>query len=146
MNEKGLTLIELLTALVIVFIFAGLGANVFVGRQEGIEKSGEVRELVGDLRHARQMAVSEQINYGVIFDFDENYYRVVNFNDDEEVKRKEMITGMELNSVDDYYQVKFTRFGAVFQSGEVLVEAENFSQLIKIKPSGFIDVKRDNTN
>lgn len=146
MNESGLTLIEFIVVLTIILLFSVLGITSFMRRQEGFEKSGEIRELVDDLRHARQMTVSEQINYGVVFNFEENSYKIVDFSDDEEVKQKEVLADVKLTPVDDYFQVKFTRFGAVFQSGEVLAEAGDFSQLIKIKPSGFIDVKRNNIN
>ncbi len=145
MNEKAFSIIELVIVLAILFFFTALGINSFVRRQESFEKEGEVRELVDDLKYAKQITVSTQINHELSFDFENNSYRVIDQNG-EEVKVKELIDDLTLEPVDDYQEVRFTRFGAVFQSGEVIIEGDNFLRLIKIKPSGYIDVKRDNIN
>jgi prepilin-type N-terminal cleavage/methylation domain-containing protein len=147
MKEKGFTLIELLIVVVIMVVFTGLGVAGFLRRQEAIEGSGEVRELINDLRYAKQISIAEQTHYGVVFDFVEDSYQIVNYDQDREVlKNKELAYQINLESVDNYGEVKFTLFGAVFKSGQVSLTGKNFSEIINIKPSGFVHVQGDNIN
>jgi hypothetical protein len=83
----------------------------------------------------------------VVFDFVEDSYQIVNYDQDREVlKNKELAYQINLESVDNYGEVKFTLFGAVFKSGQVSLTGKNFSEIINIKPSGFVHVQGDNIN
>lgn len=147
MKYKGFTLIELLIVIAFVLIFAFIGITSFSNYQESVEDSGELRELISDIQYAKQMSVSEQINYGIIFNFTANSYKLIKHDSEQEtIKEKEFPENINLKDVDQYSEVKFTRFGAVFRSGEIIIETDDFHQNINIKPSGFIDVKRDNIN
>lgn len=145
--EKGFTLIELIIVVAIIIGFMGVSAFGLLRYQESVEGAGEVRELIGDLRYAKQMSIAEQIHYGVVFNFTENRYQVVKYTEDTEViKEKGMTDDINLKNVDQYSEARFTRFGAVFRSGEIIIERDNVIKTIKIKPSGFIHVERDNIN
>lgn len=147
MNKKGFTLIEVLIVVVIMVVFTGLGVAGFLRRQEAVEGSGEVRELINDLRYAKQISIAEQAHYGLVFNFIEDSYKIVNYDQDRKVlKEKKLAHQIDLKSIDDYGEVKFTLFGAVFKSGQVSLTAKNFSEVINIKPSGFVHVQGDNIN
>ena len=64
---RGFTLAEFLIIVGIMAILVGIGFPVFKNFQPGLRLSGEVRELASDFRLAEQLAVTEQINYGIIF-------------------------------------------------------------------------------
>jgi prepilin-type N-terminal cleavage/methylation domain-containing protein len=147
MKKNGFTLIELLIVVIIIVLFSGIGVTAFIRRQEAVKGSGEVRELVNDLRYAKQISIAEQIHYGVVFDFNEDSYRIVNYDQDREViKEKIFDPQIDLRSIDNYSEVKFTLFGAVFKKGGVILNGKNFEEIINIKPSGFIHVQGDNLN
>lgn len=147
MKKNGFTLIELLIVVIIIVLFSGIGVTAFIRRQESVKGSGEVRELVNDLRYAKQTSIAEQVHYGVVFDFEEDSYKIVNYDQDREViKEKIFDPQIDLKSVENYSEVKFTLFGAVFRRGQVILEGKNFEEIINIKPSGFIHVQGDNLN
>ncbi|MGM0439194.1 MAG: pilus assembly FimT family protein [Patescibacteria group bacterium] len=147
MKAQGFTLIETSIVIVFIILFASISVVSFFNYQESVEDSGEARELVSDLQYAKQMSISEQINYGVVFNFTDNSYQVVKHGSEKEIiKEKQFAKEINLKDVDQYSEVKFTRFGAVFRSGEIIIETNDFYQNIHIKPSGFIDVQRNNIN
>jgi len=147
MNQKGLTLIELLFVILFILVFATMGFLGLMQRERRIRLSGEAGELVSDLRFAKRMSISEQINYGVEFDFSTDSYRVIRHGDErEEMKRKDFPPGITIEGSDEFSEVKFTLFGAAFGRTEIFIQGEEFSKIIIVKPSGFIDVQRNNVN
>jgi len=146
MNKKGMTLIEILMVIVLITIIIGVGISG-ITRYGTLRLSGEAAELVGDLRYARQMSVTEQIHYAVRFNFDENSYQIIKYGDEENiVKTKIFPAGTEMEKIEECFEVKFTLFGAAFKSGKVLLKGEDFEKIIEIRPSGFIHVERNDIN
>ncbi len=143
---KGFTLIETLVVVVIISVALSVGVSGFWAYRDQFEVSGEINELVSDLRYAKQMSIAEQIHHGIRFDFSNNSYKVIRYEDNEVIRENIFPPGVELHAVDDYDEARFTRFGAVFKSGEVMVKGHDFSRLIKIKPSGFFHVERIDFN
>lgn len=147
MKNSGFTLIELIIIIVIVSLLGLIGVRSFVSYQEGVEGTGEAQELINDLRYAKQMSISEQIHYGIVFDFEDNSYELIKEEEERVViKQKKLPERVNLKPVDQYSEVRFTRFGAVFKSGEVILSDSSSSRKIIIKPSGFINVQRNNLN
>lgn len=147
MKKTGFTLIEILIVLVIVSFFGLIGVRSFINYEESIKEIGEVQELVDDLRYAKQMAIAKQVHYSIVFDFENNSYLVVKEEDGgQTIKEKSFPKKIRLEPVDEFSKVKFTRFGAVFQSGEVALRDSSTLRKIIIKPSGFINVQRNNLN
>lgn len=140
--SKGMTLIEILVVILILSLFVVVGVSGVLMQREKFEASGEINELLADLRYAKQMSITEQAHYGMVFNFEDNSYQV--FREGEVIKEK--FFGLELEAVENYTEVKFTRFGAVFKGGEVLIKSDNILRVIEIKPSGFFHVQRININ
>ncbi len=143
--SRGLTLIEVLLVVALLSVLVGAGVMGFLSQREAFEMSGEVNELFADLRYAKQLSITEQIHHGVEFDFENNSYRVFRDNEERETV-KEKFLSLEMESVNNYSEVKFTRFGAVFRSGKIRLKSDNILRIIEIKPSGFFHEQRDDTN
>ncbi len=145
-DKKGMTLTEIMAIIIITSIIITFSIAGFLRQGRSFEMSAEINELVKDLNYAKQMSITEQENYGIRFYFHENRYDVLRYSDDFIVKTKTISSDLELISVDNYSEVKFTLFGAVFRRGEVIIEGEGLSKIIEIKPSGFIYVQGNDSN
>ena len=66
MNKKSFTLTELLIVISIIAILLLIGLPLLQAYRPSLRLSGTVRDLVTDLRHAQQLAVTEQINHGSV--------------------------------------------------------------------------------
>lgn len=75
-NPKGMTLIELLTVLMILAVLFSIGAGTFGPRYSRYQLKTMARDLVSDMRLARQQAASENWQYAVRF-ISETSYEVV---------------------------------------------------------------------
>ncbi len=67
-NQRGVTLIELMTSVVIIGIIAAMAGPRFSHEMEKMEFRGAARSIVSSLRQARSLAISEKSPYGVVFD------------------------------------------------------------------------------
>ncbi len=143
---KGMTLTEIMATVAVISIIVTFSIVGVLRQGRSFELSAEVNELVRDLNYAKQMSITEQDNYGVRFYFHENRYDILRYSDDFIVKTKTISSDLELISVDNYNEVKFTLFGAVFKKGEIIVEGEGLLKIIEIKPSGFIYVQGNDSN
>ncbi len=147
MIKNGFTIVELLVAVAILFALVVASAAVFMTYERSFRVSGEVNELVDDLRYAKQMSISEQVHHGIEFDFSENSYILARYGEErEELKVKNLADGVLMEDIDIGPEVRFTLFGAVFGSGDLAMHGDDFSKIIKIKPSGYINVERSNVN
>ena len=147
MKEKGMTLVEILIVIAFISVIVTVVIFGITKYKQNFEISGETSELIDDLNYAKQMSITEQIHYGVRFDFYDNSYQIIKYDDQEDIiKTKKLSSGIKVESIDDYSEVRFTFFGAVFKSGKVLLKNEDFSKIIEIKPSGFIYVERTDIN
>ncbi len=137
---KGLTLIEVL---VVIFLMTVLfSATLFFVPRYHIYAnfSVEVNKLIDNLRYAREMSVTEQENYSVRFDYQNNQYQVVRYTEEGEeiVKIEQLDSSIKIINIENYSEAKFTLFGAVFKSGQVKLQSDNYERVIYIKPSGFV--------
>ncbi len=67
-NQRGVTLIELMSSVVIMGIIAAMAGPRFSHEIEKMEFRGTARDMVSVLRQARSLAISEKANYCVDFD------------------------------------------------------------------------------
>lgn len=145
--NKGITLIEVVIVIALTLTFAGMGITSFISYQETMESAGVAGELLDDLKRAKQMSIAQQVRHGLEFNFSENSYQIVKYEEEEIVlEEKKIDSGLNIESPDNFTDVKFNHFGAVFGSREILLQGEDFEKNIKIRPSGFIDVERNNLN
>lgn len=66
-NKRGFSLIEMIVAVAIIAILAGVAIPVYVGMKPSIRVSGAARQIMGDLMWARMRAVSENNDYVITF-------------------------------------------------------------------------------
>lgn len=141
--NRGVTLIEFLTVIFILIVLAGIGVPIWRNIQPTLELNGTTRELGTDLRYAQQLSITEQIIYGVRFNFDEDEYQIIQYQDENEnvIKLKALPTGINLEQEGSFGEAKFTPYGSVVTSGQVrLVNSQNQIKTIDIRPSGFVKI------
>ncbi|GEM_PF-2401075 len=148
MRKKGFTLFEVLLVISIFLLVLSIGFLGVSRYYDYYTFAGEVNELVDDLHYAKQMSVAQQINHGIVFDYEDNRYFLTRDENGEDyvIKEKIFSPNINLSSDENYPEARFTLFGAVFRSGLVIVESEQQKRIINIKPSGFIHVKRSDVN
>jgi len=81
MNQKGITLIELITVMVIIAIGAALTTPNISGWLTGLRLRSATRDVVSMMRVAQIKAVSNNILYRVTFDTANNRYFLENSQD-----------------------------------------------------------------
>jgi len=144
MKKKGFTIVELLTVIGILIILVSIGIPVWRNIQPTLELSGSARELITDLRYAQQLAITEQIIYGVRFNFEENKYQIIQYKKtngttEEIIKLKLLPERITLEQIDNFSEAKFTPYGSIIQGGNVrLINTQNQTKTIDIRPSGFV--------
>ncbi len=142
-NPKSFSLIELLVVIGILGALALGGVLAFRTYQPALELSGAVQELVGDLRYAEQLAVTEQKEYGIQFFASEGRYQLMKFGQSPEViavvEFSPKVSFQYISLTDD--RVVFNPYGAAKEPGEVtLINTNNSTTTIQIKASGFVKV------
>ncbi len=138
---NGFTLLELLTVILIIVILSAISIPAWRNIQPTLDLNGSVRELITDLRYAQQLAIAEQIVYGVRFNFEEDKYQIIQYKGGSEniIKTKLLPDGITLEQVESFAEAKFTPYGSVIESGDVrLVNTQNKIKTIDIRPSGFV--------
>ncbi|PIR02535.1 MAG: hypothetical protein COY73_03535 [Candidatus Nealsonbacteria bacterium CG_4_10_14_0_8_um_filter_37_14] len=145
---RGFTLAEFLIIVGIMAILVGIGFPVFKNFQPGLRLSGEVRELASDFRLAEQLAVTEQINYGIIFSTDTfpHQYQLVKYVQGQDVaeflSKKELPEGVSFSQINfTSNQVIFNPYGAVKERGSiVLINSKNQTTTLEVGPAGFVKI------
>lgn len=66
-NQRGFTLTELMTALAILTVLAAIGAGSFMSALPHYRLNATARDLVSDMRLARQQAATENWQYAIRF-------------------------------------------------------------------------------
>lgn len=142
-NFLGFTLIELLTVISIIGVLALIGIPAFRAYQPSLELSGAVRKLVGDLRYAEQLAVTEQVNHGISFSSSTNQYQMISYGAVEET-----LASTTLPEKVSFYQIAgftndqviFNLYGAVKEAGSITLITKDATTTIEIRPSGFVKI------
>ena len=140
-NRNGFTLIEIMIAVLIAGIIAGISVISFSSYQPSLELSGVSRDMINNLRYAQQLAISQQINYGVHFYPDQKKYQVVKYSTPEEmIKNVFLPSGITFNQITfTNSQLKFNIYGAAVEAGTIIIENKNHNtSTIEVKPSGFV--------
>lgn len=72
-DQRGFTLTELMTVLAILTVLAGIGAGSFMSSLPRYRLNATARDLVSDMRLARQQAATENWQYAVRFTSTSSY-------------------------------------------------------------------------
>ena len=139
---KGFALIEILVAIGIMAILAGIGISAFNLYQPTVQLSGSTREIISELRYAEQLAVAEQVEYGIRFATSTNQYQLVRFSSQEQILITKIlpdkVSFQQVSGLTND-EVKYNPYGAVREEGSiVLVNTRNETKTILVRPSGFV--------
>jgi len=148
-QSRGFTLTELLIVMGIIFILAFMSYIASSFYLPKIELSGQTRELVGDLRYAQQLAVTEQLNYAVCF-FPlggggyEKKYQVIQHGQcgTSPALVERIFDNIEIEAVNfSNPEVVFNPYGSVAESGGIVLRnSEGATSTIDVRPSGFVKI------
>jgi len=75
-SEKGFSLTELMIVMVITGILSGLASVSFLSQLPHHRLNGAARDLVSDLRWARQLALAERQPVSVVLDLEADRYQI----------------------------------------------------------------------
>ena len=144
-KKRGFTLTELLTVIGIIAILFLIGIPVFRAYRPSLQLSGSVRELITDLRYVQQLAVTEQVDYGIRFFVAEDKYQIVKYITEEEpLEEKKLPSQVSFHQIEDLTddRVLFNPYGAVKdEAGTItLINIRNDTTTIDIRPSGFVKI------
>ena len=144
----GFTAAELIVVIGIMLIFMSIGIPVFNGVREKEELTGAVRDLVVDIRYAQQLAITEQLYYGVKFisvndDLDKyELFKYSSSTNPEVVQLKDLPEGIRFVSIDfSNSSVVFNPYGAADEQGSVtLSNSASNTSMVEVRPSGFVKI------
>ena len=145
MKLKGFTLLEVLIVIAILGIMASISFAFFKTFSPALKLSSSTRDLATDLRYTQQLAVTEQVNYGVSFSLTTNEYRIIKYGATaQEILRKSLPDGISFQEIIGFANKEaiFNPYGAVQQAGDIfLINTENKMKTIRVRPSGFVKIK-----
>lgn len=75
-NCRGITVLELTIASVVLGVIVAMAAPEFGDTVQRLKFKGKSRDVISDIRLARSDAVSQRAQFGVHFDYDQNGYVV----------------------------------------------------------------------
>ncbi|MDP2951473.1 MAG: type II secretion system protein [bacterium] len=140
-DNQGFTLIEVLIVIAVMAILCAVFISQTSFFQPQAKLASVARDLITDIRYAQQLAVNEQVEYGISFLVSENKYQLWRFSAVpeqifEKILPQEVQISQVLDLTDD--KVKFNAYGAVAEAGSVyLINSESETKIIEIRPSGF---------
>ena len=143
-HRRGFTLIETMIVILIIGIMAGVSWATFKLLQPSWGLNSAVRELVGDLRWAQQIAVTEQTDYGIHFSSTTREYQLVKYSTSSQIlTTKALPTGIDFREISfSNQEVIFNPYGAAQESGDVsLINSKEETKTIEVRPSGFVKIK-----
>ncbi|MDD4989804.1 MAG: prepilin-type N-terminal cleavage/methylation domain-containing protein [Candidatus Pacebacteria bacterium] len=146
-SSAGFTLIEILVAIGILTILSGMGWLALSNLQPSLKLSAVARDLTSDLRYSQQLAVTEQINYGVRFSSSTAQYYLDKFGTTTQTLfSKSLPSGIsfcQITGLSDGEAAIFNPYGAVLLVGSVcLSNDKGQTKIIEIKPSGFVKIQQ----
>lgn len=139
---------ELIIVVGIMIILISISISVFNGVWEKEKLSSVVRDIVTDIRYAQQLAITEQIYYGVRFISIQNgqdKYELFKYSSStvsEIIQSKNLPDGINFQSITFSNDlVFFNPYGAANEQGFVVLtsNASNTST-IEVEPSGFVKI------
>jgi len=143
-NQSGSLLMSLVVSFGIIALLSAISIPFIRKYQPNLKLSATARSLTTDLRYAQQLTITEQVVHLVSFDLGNDSYQILKIDAatttvrtvvfDQEVNFQQ-ITGLSNN------QVSFNSYGGVGESGTiVLVNTNNVTATINIKPSGYVQL------
>lgn len=139
----GFTLAEMLVAIAITSLIAVIGLPFYRNINMNLNLSGEARNLASDLRQAQQLSVTEQVNYRLIINWNNNSYSIVNSRTLQKIKERELKNSVTFLAISGLANdtAEFNATGAASSTGSIILTNPNLRQAtIEIKPSGYVKI------
>lgn len=143
MKTSGFTVFELVVVIAMIAVLTLIGMPVYKRLAPNIDLETASRDLVSDLRHAQQLAVTEQVGYRLTLYTDPDYYQIINAITAEVIKNKIFKNQINIDAVVGLTNnaAVFSVTGAVQDSGQItLINSRNHTTTIDIKPSGYVKI------
>lgn len=147
-KKSGFTLIELLSVLAIIAIVSIAAIPSWSSFSESAKLRAEGDKIISNLYSAQQGAISEQYNYVVRFNLENNSYKIIKLIADEDdpllISEKEegeyLIAGISLeNTTFGSNELEFIPFGSPSYAGEIKLKNQKGKEfIIQISPAGII--------
>lgn len=106
-RQKGFSVLELMVALIIISIIAGISIPVYLNMKPQLRLNGAARQVMGDLAKARMKAISQNNEYKIFFDIDNHQYQILDDDDnDGTIDSGEEVTTRDIQT--EYYDTTFS--------------------------------------
>lgn len=143
--KNSFTLIELLVVILVIGIITGISWGAVRALQPSLRLGSVARDLITDLRYAQQLAVSQQVDYGVRFSTATNEYQIIRHGTTtEDLLKKSLPDGIDFQEITGFSnnEVIFNPYGAVKETGTIsLINTKGKTKTIEVRPSGFVKIK-----
>jgi len=137
---------EILVVFGVIALLATISIPYLKKYQPNLKLNATARDLTADLRYAQQLTVTEQATYLVDLDLDGDSYQILKggiaTTTIKTVEFDPSVSFQQIIGLTDN-QVVFNFYGGVSESGQViLVNTNNKTATINIKPSGYIQLEQ----
>jgi len=144
-KNQGYFLMNVLVVLGIIALLTTISIPYIRQYQPSLKLNATARSLTADLRYAQQLTVTEQAIYSVDFNLGDSSYQVlkdgVATTTIKTVKFDSSVSFQQITGLTNN-RVVFNFYGGVSESGRVvLVNTNNKTAVINIKPSGYIQLE-----
>jgi len=144
-KQTGSILINMLAAIGVIAMMAAIAIPALETYQPNIKLKAEGRRLISDLRYAQQLTITEQkIHYLEMDPAGGSYALIREDSPATTIKTVLLDAEIDFQSITglDNNRVVFNSYGAVSQSGEVvLANSKNDTITVNIKPSGYVQMQ-----
>lgn len=145
MTKGGFTLTEFVVAILIVITLASVGVFALRDAQPSLRLSGAARNLATDLRYAQQLAITEQIDHGILLSTTtEDKYQIIRHGVQDEILKEEVLPeGIDFQYISPLAnnEVRFNPYGAAKEAATTtLINVKNKTKTIRVSPSGFVKI------
>ena len=144
-DYRGEMLINIIVALGISVILLVVAMPNIRKFQKNIALNGAAREILGDLRTAQQLSITEQTQYAVTFSTSSRSFSLIKKDTaTSTIHTKFLPSTIDFSSISNQLsqEVSFNSFGAATVSGQIILTNNNNStSTIDIKPSGYVQIR-----
>lgn len=144
-GTKAFTVIELLITIGVIGIIAGIGLPVYKTLLPTLDLNAATRDLASDLRHAQQLAVTEQVVHSITFNQAHGEYVMSKgYPTSTPLSTKRLSGVITIQSVSGFSSAtaSFIPTGAAIETGSlILANSKGRTSTIEIKPSGYVKIQ-----
>ena len=141
---RGFTILDTIISVAIIGIVMALSLPLLKNLDPSIKLSNSTGELAGNLRLAQQMAISQQIKYGVKLVPPLSYELIKLESSTTTVKTIVLKEGVTIKSVSGIKDntVVYNPIGEPSSAGMITLGKDALEKKIEIKPSGYVRIEK----